>query len=310
MTLMVDLNQGWRMAGDLRPALDPAGARRVAALLADLEVLWLEEPLDGSDVKGLAGLRADGSMRIAGGEMVRSFSELLALVEADALDVYQPDAVLVGRDLARQDLRRARVGEGEVVLPHTWTNGIGLLVNFISRPESGAVRFSSTPSTHRRGSPRGGTSCSASARSGHRRRSRRAGAARPGHRPGRGRRRPVPGRLSASGSAERHRAGSQSPSSVAPAVDVVLELLADGVVERRLLVLVECLLIDRGRPGGGVERSLAGPALEVHRGREERAGRSSPGSGSSCARRRGSGRHGRPRDGRRRRARPRRSRAA
>ena len=129
MTLMVDLNQGWRMAGDIRPALDPAGARRIAAQLADLEVLWLEEPLDGSDVKGLAGLRADGSMRMAGGEMVRSFPELLALVEADALDVYQPDAVLAAGISRGRTLAELVLAKGRWFSPHTWTNGIGLLVN-------------------------------------------------------------------------------------------------------------------------------------------------------------------------------------
>lgn len=129
MTLMVDLNQGWRTAGDLRPALDPPGARRIAAQLADLEVFWLEEPLDGSDVKGLAGLRANGPVRVAGGEMVRSFPELLALVEADALDVYQPDAVLAVGISRGRTLAELVLAKGRWFSPHTWTNGIGLLVN-------------------------------------------------------------------------------------------------------------------------------------------------------------------------------------
>jgi len=129
MALMVDLNQGWRMPGDTRPPLDLAAARRIAASLADLDVFWLEEPLDGSDVKGLVGLRAAGSVRIAGGEMVRSFPEFLGMVEADALDVYQPDAVLaVGISRART-LAEVVLAKGRWFSPHTWTNGIGLLVN-------------------------------------------------------------------------------------------------------------------------------------------------------------------------------------
>src|SRR5215213_4299059 len=47
LELMVDLNAGWRMAGDTTPALDVVGARRAADVLAELRVLWLEEPLDG-----------------------------------------------------------------------------------------------------------------------------------------------------------------------------------------------------------------------------------------------------------------------
>ena len=45
IALMADLNQWWRMPGDLTPALDLAAVRRIAAELADLGVLWLEEPL-------------------------------------------------------------------------------------------------------------------------------------------------------------------------------------------------------------------------------------------------------------------------
>jgi len=58
MAIMVDLNQGWRMAGDTRPSLDPVAARRIAAQLAELDVLWVEEPLAGTDLAGLAALRA------------------------------------------------------------------------------------------------------------------------------------------------------------------------------------------------------------------------------------------------------------
>ena len=58
MAIMVDLNQGWRMAGDLSASLGPVGAREIAARLADHGVLWLEEPLAGTDLSGLAALRA------------------------------------------------------------------------------------------------------------------------------------------------------------------------------------------------------------------------------------------------------------
>ena len=50
---MVDLNQGWRMAGDTTPALDPVAAREIVVRLADHGVLWVEEPLAGTDLRGL-----------------------------------------------------------------------------------------------------------------------------------------------------------------------------------------------------------------------------------------------------------------
>jgi L-alanine-DL-glutamate epimerase-like enolase superfamily enzyme len=127
VALMADLNQWWRMAGDTSPALDLAQVRPIAAELAGLGVLWLEEPLPGGDLDGMRALRAQ--IRVAGGEMARTPAELLSALDAGALDVVQPDAVLsVGM------LRARTIGELALLrhrwfTPHTWTNGLGLLAN-------------------------------------------------------------------------------------------------------------------------------------------------------------------------------------
>lgn len=130
MAIMVDLNQGWRMAGDTSVALDPVGAQAVAAQLADYGVLWLEEPLAGTDLRGLAGLRASATgVRIAGGEMTRTFAEILAALDADAFDVYQPDVVLAGGMLRTRTVAELALARNRWFTPHTWTNGLGLLAN-------------------------------------------------------------------------------------------------------------------------------------------------------------------------------------
>jgi L-alanine-DL-glutamate epimerase-like enolase superfamily enzyme len=130
MALMVDLNQGWRMPGDTSPALDPVGAREVAAQLAAYDVLWVEEPLAGTDLRGLAALRASATgVRIAGGEMTRTFAEALAALDADAFDVYQPDVVLAGGMLRTRTLAELALARNRWFTPHTWTNGLGLLAN-------------------------------------------------------------------------------------------------------------------------------------------------------------------------------------
>ena len=130
MAIMVDLNQGWRMSGDTRPALDPAAARRIAARLAECDVLWVEEPVAGTDLRGLASLRAAGlGTRIAGGEMTRTFAEGLAALDADAFDVYQPDVVLAAGMLRSRTLGELALARNRWFTPHTWTNGIGLLAN-------------------------------------------------------------------------------------------------------------------------------------------------------------------------------------
>jgi L-alanine-DL-glutamate epimerase-like enolase superfamily enzyme len=129
LEIMVDLNQWWRMPGDVARGLGPVDARSVIERLRSYGVLWVEEPLPGEDVRGMQKLRSETGVRIGGGEMAQTFSELLLALEADALDVFQPDVVLAlgisgARTLAELALRRNRW-----FTPHTWTNGIGLLAN-------------------------------------------------------------------------------------------------------------------------------------------------------------------------------------
>ena len=129
MEIMVDLNQGWRMPGDIGPALDFGTVASTAARLSELEVFWLEEPLPREEVKGYASLRQDSGLRIAGGEMARTTRELEEFEAADALDVYQPDAVLSVGLLRERELAERVTARGHFFTPHTWTNGIGFLVN-------------------------------------------------------------------------------------------------------------------------------------------------------------------------------------
>jgi L-alanine-DL-glutamate epimerase-like enolase superfamily enzyme len=129
MEIMVDLNQGWRMPGDIGLALDFTTVASTAARLRELDVFWLEEPLPREDVRGYASLRQESGLRIAGGEMARTTRELEAFEAADALDVYQPDAVLSVGLLRERELAERVTARGHFFTPHTWTNGIGLLAN-------------------------------------------------------------------------------------------------------------------------------------------------------------------------------------
>jgi L-alanine-DL-glutamate epimerase-like enolase superfamily enzyme len=126
-TIMCDLNQWWRMAGDLSPALDLTAVRRIADEVAELGVYWLEEPLPGGDLAGMRALR--DTIRVAGGEMARTPAELLAALDADALDVYQPDVVLAAGMLRARTIAELAMLRHRWFTPHTWTNGLGLLAN-------------------------------------------------------------------------------------------------------------------------------------------------------------------------------------
>ncbi len=143
--LMVDLNQTWRMAGDIEPALPLAQVRSIAAELTELGVLWLEEPLPQTDPAGARAIRVATGMQISGGEMVRSLPELLDLIAADAWDIYQPDVVLaVGMYRARQ-VSEAATARHRQFTPHTWTNGLGLLANLHVAAGVGATPYIEFP---------------------------------------------------------------------------------------------------------------------------------------------------------------------
>jgi len=55
--------------------------------------------------------------------------ELLALVDADAFDLYQPDVVLAVGMLRARQVAEAAEARNRGFTPHTWTNGLGLLAN-------------------------------------------------------------------------------------------------------------------------------------------------------------------------------------
>jgi L-alanine-DL-glutamate epimerase-like enolase superfamily enzyme len=129
LVIMVDLNQWWRMPGDISIPLDLAAVRAIADELSDLGVFWLEEPLPGDDLAGMRALREQSRVRVAGGEMARTPAELLGALAAGSLDVVQPDVVLaIGMSRARTVAETALL-TNRWFTPHTWTNGMGLLAN-------------------------------------------------------------------------------------------------------------------------------------------------------------------------------------
>ena len=84
--LMVDANQQW----------DRATAMRVGRALEDFDLTWIEEPLDAYDAAGHARLTAALVTPVASGEMLTSVAEHCTLIDADAVDILQPDAPRIG----------------------------------------------------------------------------------------------------------------------------------------------------------------------------------------------------------------------
>jgi len=127
--LMVDMNQMWRMSGDIEAALPLATVHRVAEKLHELGVLWIEEPLPQVDISGIKRVRSQVGIQITGGEMVRSLAELAHLIDNDTFDIYQPDVVLAVGMLRARQVAEAAALKHRGFTPHSWTNGLGVLAN-------------------------------------------------------------------------------------------------------------------------------------------------------------------------------------
>lgn len=128
--LMVDANMGWRTHGFAEyPEWDLARATRTARELEDLDITWLEEPLDQFDYRGYAELRRRTSVPLAAGEMLSDLHGFRDMIEHRAVDILQADAILSGGILMSRKVAGMAEAAGIAFSPHTWTNGIGLRVN-------------------------------------------------------------------------------------------------------------------------------------------------------------------------------------
>ena len=139
--LMVDCNQGWPVdIVDETPKWDVEFVLKFAEALEPLNLKWLEEPLNRGNFEGLARVRSQRKVPLAGGEVNSSWRDFLAMLDEGSLDYYQPDAVLAGGTygggismvswLIREIGTRNSKGEGNKVryCPHTWTTGLGFAV--------------------------------------------------------------------------------------------------------------------------------------------------------------------------------------
>jgi D-galactarolactone cycloisomerase len=126
----VDANQGWRVAlvADA-PLWDLPRATEFARACTDLDVAWLEEPLDMYAFDEQAELRRRSQVPIAGGELNGGWHEFKIMLEKGSFDIYQPDATMGGGISDAKKVLDACQKGGLGFTPHTWTNGLGFLIN-------------------------------------------------------------------------------------------------------------------------------------------------------------------------------------
>jgi D-galactarolactone cycloisomerase len=149
LVLGVDANQGWRVALiDDAPLWTLERATEFAGACAGLGVAWIEEPLDMHAYDELAELCRRSDVPIAGGEMNGGWHEFKVMLEKGSYDIYQPDATMGGGIGDVMQLMEACRQRGLGYTPHTWTNGLGFLVNlhvYAAGPRSHPIEYPFEP---------------------------------------------------------------------------------------------------------------------------------------------------------------------
>ena len=108
--LMVDANQ----------AYNATSAIRIGTRLADLDILWFEEPVNAQDIEGYLQVKSALPMAIAGGENLRTRYEFSHFLSRRAYDIAQPDVINVGGITEMHNVAMTANTQGIQVNPHVW----------------------------------------------------------------------------------------------------------------------------------------------------------------------------------------------
>ena len=106
--IMVDANQQW----------DRVTALRFGRSVEDLNLVWIEEPLNAYDAEGHAALAEALTTPVASGEMLSSVYELRRFIDLRAVDIIQPDAPRIGGITPFLQLADLACREGLGMAPH------------------------------------------------------------------------------------------------------------------------------------------------------------------------------------------------
>ncbi len=106
--IMMDANQG----------MDVPSAIELSEKAMDIGIQWFEEPLKNTDYAGYQLLRGKSGIAIAMGEREYDTQTLKALIERNALDLWQPDIIRIGGVEGWRDSAALAVQYNIPVLPH------------------------------------------------------------------------------------------------------------------------------------------------------------------------------------------------
>jgi D-galactarolactone cycloisomerase len=112
--LMVDANQGY----------NASTAIRIGRRLADLDLLWFEEPVNALDLNAYRQVKAALPMAIAGGETLRTRYEFSDALRQGIFDIAQPDIGNVGGITEMAKVAAIANTFGVHLYPHVWGSPI------------------------------------------------------------------------------------------------------------------------------------------------------------------------------------------
>jgi L-alanine-DL-glutamate epimerase-like enolase superfamily enzyme len=95
-------------------------AKRFAAMVADCDLAWFEEPVIGDDKQGMAEVRASCSIPIAAGESEATRFAFRDLAMMRAVDVFQPDLGFCGGVTEGMRIAAIAAAFNLRFAPHLW----------------------------------------------------------------------------------------------------------------------------------------------------------------------------------------------
>lgn len=96
----------------------------------DQPIAFLEEALGPADIGSYPALRSKVNVRVAGGEIVTTATELCDRVHRKCYDIAQPDATVIGGMMQAMEVVSACRQEGVEAVVHCWGSSVGMLANY------------------------------------------------------------------------------------------------------------------------------------------------------------------------------------
>jgi D-galactarolactone cycloisomerase len=138
VTLMIDTNHGYGYADALR----------LGRALQEYDLRWYEEPVAPDDLDGYRALRANLGIPIAGGENEYTGYGFKTLMQAQAIDIAQPDIAAAGGFTACRHIIAICQAHGVQVNPHVWGSSVSQVASlhlYAALPQANPALFAAEP---------------------------------------------------------------------------------------------------------------------------------------------------------------------